>query len=170
MEILDRTMTPMFDAFYTDVERELSGLDITYQAMERGKRVGGRELGERVWGLNVSFAGSRSIAVLLSGELADEPYSHNAAHELAHIYCGHLGGHDKGQWPDRRMLLAGSQMELEAEAAAYIVCSRAEITTRSADFLAGLVAEQDLQSISYFSILTAANRIEARGSRSKVTI
>lgn len=85
METLGRTMTPAFDTFYTKVEGELAGLQISYEAMQPGNRVLGRELGERIWGANIWWPGSRCPRVLLSLELPDEPYSHNAAHELAHI-------------------------------------------------------------------------------------
>lgn len=60
-------------------------------------------------------------------------------------------------------MLTSGQQELEAEAAAYIVCARAGIGARSADFLALHVKPEDLDAISVFAILNAANRIEARG-------
>jgi len=88
------------------------------------------------------------------------------AHELAHIYCGHLGGGPKDRWPNRATLfLTKGQRELEAEAAAYIVCARAGIETQSADYLALHVKPGDLEAISVFAILNAANRIEARGDK-----
>jgi hypothetical protein len=88
------------------------------------------------------------------------------AHELAHVYCGHLGGDPKDRWPNRATLfLTQGQQELEAEATAYIVCARVGIETRSADYLALHVQPGDLEAISVFAILAAANRIEARSNR-----
>lgn len=86
-------------------------------------------------------------------------------HELAHIYCGHLGGDPKDRWPNRSGELTNSQRELEAEAASYIVCARADIDTRSAEYLSEHVVPGDLEAISIFAVLAAANRIEARGDR-----
>jgi hypothetical protein len=49
------------------------------------------------------------------------------AHELAHIFCGHLGecksqggNEEESGWPDRRSL-GKNERELEAEAVAYLV-------------------------------------------------
>jgi hypothetical protein len=88
-------------------------------------------------------------------------------HELAHIYCGHLGECPKRRWPDRSKSLTHNQREIEAEAAAWLVCSRAGLETRSAEYLSGYVSEEDLKEISAFSIFFAAHRIEARGEKIK---
>jgi len=82
------------------------------------------------------------------------------AHELGHIYCGHLGGDTKGRWPARR--LSCEAMELEAEAVAWLVCQRAGITTRSKEYLNSLIDEASLQRISMYTIYEAANRVESR--------
>ena len=58
--------------------------------------------------------------------------------ELAHIFCGHLGpcasrnvrDEDESGWPDRRDLNI-HEMEVEAEATAFQVASRAGLVTRS---------------------------------------
>ena len=82
------------------------------------------------------------------------------AHELGHIYCGHLGADTKGRWPARR--LSREVMELEAEAVAWLVCQRAGITTRSKEYLNSLIDEVNLQAISMYAIYEAANRVESR--------
>lgn len=41
------------------------------------------------------------------------------AHELGHVYCGHLGSRDPDMWPDRCHLSEAAE-ECEAEAVAYI--------------------------------------------------
>lgn len=45
------------------------------------------------------------------------------AHELGHLYCGHLGTPNPKWWPDRRGL-PEAVMEFEAEAVAFMACRR----------------------------------------------
>lgn len=88
------------------------------------------------------------------------------AHELGHIYCGHLGEGPNAAWPGRRQQLGESERELEAEAVSHIVCQRNGIRTRSAEYLSTHIEKADLAKISIFSIYEAANRIESRTARS----
>ncbi|PLC51435.1 hypothetical protein CR159_04255 [Pollutimonas subterranea] len=83
------------------------------------------------------------------------------AHELGHIYCGHLGAHPKGLWPARTSLSIQHQ-ELEAEAVAWLVCRRTGVQPRSEEYLSALMAGVDMQSVSMYAIFEAANRVEAR--------
>ena len=91
------------------------------------------------------------------------------AHELAHIFCGHLGGchgggnrEEESGWPDRRHL-GKAEREVEAEAVAYVAASRAGIVSRSADYLAGYVKDADLTKIDVDLVVRAAARIERLG-------
>ena len=84
------------------------------------------------------------------------------AHELGHIYCGHLGRDAKGRWPDRHNSLTEKAMELEAEAVAWLVCQRNGITTRSREYMNSLIDEAGLEAVSMYSIYEAANRVESR--------
>ena len=87
------------------------------------------------------------------------------AHELGHIYCGHLGRDSKGRWPDRRDLFLHEKakaMELEAEAVAWLVCQRNGIVTHSNEYLNGLISEAGLHAVSMYTIYEAANRVESR--------
>ncbi len=96
----------------------------------------------------------------------DEAASYHAlAHELGHIYCGHLGAGGKDRWPDRTDALSQDAKELEAEAAAYVVCQRAGLVTKSAEYLAGYITESAVKEVSFFMIMSAANRVEARRQR-----
>jgi hypothetical protein len=85
------------------------------------------------------------------------------AHELGHVFCGHVGGDPKGRWPCR-MHLTNAQSELEAEAVAWLVCQRHGIVSRSAEYLRSLVSPEALAGISLYAIFDAANRVEARTS------
>lgn len=84
------------------------------------------------------------------------------AHELGHIYCGHLGGERKGRWPNRSNRLSEAQEELEAEAVAWLVCQRNGITSRSKEYLGSLISEEAIEGISMYAIFEAANRVESR--------
>lgn len=83
------------------------------------------------------------------------------AHELGHIFCGHCGAHGRGAWPDRSRLPYPVR-ETEAEAAAYLVCSRRELKVASRQYLSELIAEVDLRQVSLYAIFEAANRIEGK--------
>jgi len=52
--------------------------------------------------------------VLLNAKHSPEAQYASLAHELAHLYCGHLGTPDPTWWPDRRGLSHASR-EFEAE-------------------------------------------------------
>ena len=59
-------------------------------------------------------------------------------HELAHLYCGHLGTPNGRWWPDRQNLSLAVR-EFEAESVNYLVCTRLGIDTASDEYLAGYV-------------------------------
>ena len=81
-------------------------------------------------------------------------------HELAHLYCGHLGTPNEDWWPDRRGL-NGLSEEFEAESVAYLVCSRLGIETPSAEYLSGyLAANRVVPPISLDCVLKTAGLIE----------
>lgn len=85
------------------------------------------------------------------------------AHELGHLYCGHLGTPDPRWWPDRRGL-AEQIMEFEAESVAYLVCARAGIDNPSERYLAGYVEKyQMIPWISLDCVMKAAGLIESMG-------
>lgn len=106
--------------------------------------------------------------VKVNGRLDEVSRLATLAHELAHVYCGHLGHqHRRPLWPDRRLTLTLEQRELEAEAAAWLVCQREGIAPRSAAYLSDYISTEALQGISVFAIMAAAHRIEARGVKPK---
>jgi hypothetical protein len=84
-------------------------------------------------------------------------------HELAHIYLGHVGADRDGWWPFR-MNVTEAVAEIEAESSAYIVCTRAGLRTRSAEYLSSFVEDsEDLDAISLDLISRVAARIEEMG-------
>ena len=81
-------------------------------------------------------------------------------HELAHLYCGHLGTPNKKWWPNRRGL-AREVREFEAESVTYLVCRRLGIDPKSDKYLSGyLKNEKDIPSISLECVMKAAGLIE----------
>ena len=86
-------------------------------------------------------------------------------HELAHLYCGHLGAPDETWWPDRRGRAIGTR-EFEAESVTWLVCERVGIRNPSAEYLAGyLQANPGVPDISLDAVLKAAGYIEMMGQR-----
>ena len=88
------------------------------------------------------------------------------AHELGHIFCGHVGGcvshggrDDESGWPDRRSL-GTSEKEIEAEAVAFLIASRCELITRSAEYLKSYAEHAEMTKINIDLIVRAAARIE----------
>jgi len=88
------------------------------------------------------------------------------AHELGHIFCGHQGeclyrgsSDDESGWPDR-WSLGKNEKEVEAEAVAYLVASRAGLVTESAAYLKPYAERADMKRINEDLIVRAAARIE----------
>jgi hypothetical protein len=74
----------------------------------------------------------RRYELLLNKRHSREAQYATLVHELAHLYCGHLGSPDPRWWPDRRGF-ALDLMEFEAESVSYLVCTRLGIATPSAE-------------------------------------
>ncbi|WP_197454283.1 ImmA/IrrE family metallo-endopeptidase [Stieleria varia] len=82
------------------------------------------------------------------------------AHELGHLFLGHLGPDKELSVPERREL-THSQKELEAESVAYIVCERNGVKAKSAKYLANFVKHQStIPDLDVYQIMRAANQVE----------
>ena len=85
------------------------------------------------------------------------------AHELAHLYCGHVGTPNDQWWPDRRGLPEDLR-ELEAESVAFLVCRRLGIDNPSERFVADYLGNHEaLPTISLDAVVKAAGLIEQMG-------
>ena len=76
--------------------------------------------------------------LLLNSVLSAEARYGTLIHELAPLYCGHLGTPNARWWPDRQNL-SHAVREFEAESVSYLVCTRLGIDTASDEYLAGYV-------------------------------
>jgi hypothetical protein len=82
------------------------------------------------------------------------------AHELGHVFCGHLGAVKEGFWPDNSNASEDAR-EFEAEAVAYLVTDRLGLDTGSHKYLAGFFSdEKPLPNSSLDTVLKAAGKIE----------
>ena len=85
------------------------------------------------------------------------------AHELAHLYCGHLGTPNLDWWPSRYWL-SEKEREFEAESIAFLVCSRLGIENPSHEYLSGYLKDHiSIPAISLNCVLKSAGLIEQMG-------
>ena len=80
-----------------------------------------------------------------------------AAHELAHLYLGHLGADTGRRVPDRRNL--GREVEeVEAEMAAWLVAKRNGVKPKSESYLANY--RGGFNNLNLYAVTRAANAVE----------
>lgn len=109
---------------------------------------------------------TKDASYLVMLDPADSPEAKFAALvlELGHIFCGHLGIDKSAWWPERHHLSA-TQEEIEAEAAACLVCQRKGLASSAAKYLQQYqMTDQQIPVFSLNAILQAVNYIEAMGS------
>lgn len=82
------------------------------------------------------------------------------AHELAHLFLGHLGPDDALKI-GKRYRLGHEQMELEAESVSYLVCNRHGVTSNARDYLSEYVkAGMHSGNLDLYQIMRAAGQVE----------
>ena len=82
------------------------------------------------------------------------------AHELAHLFLGHLGRDVYLRIPDRPKL-THQQRELEAESTAFIVCARNGVECKSQSYLANYVQQDTTtEQLDLYQIMRAAGQVE----------
>ena len=82
------------------------------------------------------------------------------AHELGHLFLGHLGPDRLLKAPDRSQL-SHAQEELEAESLAYLVCARNGVTSKSEVYLKTYVTQHTtIDDVDLYQIMRAAGQVE----------
>jgi hypothetical protein len=82
------------------------------------------------------------------------------AHELAHLFLGHLGEDKKWGIKDR-CRSEHAQRELEAESVAFLVAKRNEVKSKSETYLADFVRSQEpMAGLDLYQVTRAAGQIE----------
>ena len=142
------------------------------QAAGSIQRINGRHLPPLIYTYGKDRQGNKKhyevqvrYEMLMNLDLSPEARYATLAHELAHLYCGHLGTPNKKWWPDR-LGLSHSAVEFEAETVSYLVCQRIGIDTPSEDYLSGYIGKHDkVPHISLECIMKAGGIIEKMGQK-----
>ena len=96
-------------------------------------------------------------------DLSPEARYATLVHELAHLYCGHLGTPNQKWWPDRRGLSRETE-EFEAESVVYLLCSRLGIDNPSDEYLVTYAeTREEVPSISLECVVKTAGLVESMG-------
>lgn len=91
------------------------------------------------------------------------------AHELAHLFLGHLGPNKSLNIPKRRVM-THAEVEIEAESVAYLVCERNGVKTVSDTYLSHFVdVGMTANSLDLYQIMRAAGHVETTLSLTKHT-
>ena len=105
--------------------------------------------------------GRNQYRLALNGNHAPAVQFTTLAHELGHLFLGHLG-EDNADHVPQRPRGSQAQVELEAELVAYIVCSRNGAESRSHTYLATYVsANATIHQIDIYQVLRAAGQVES---------
>ncbi len=111
----------------------------------------------------IVYVPQRYVACLNADHDPSRQYA-TLVHELAHLYCGHLGTPDERWWPNRSRLDHATE-EFEAEAVSYIVCKRIDDNLRFPPYLAHLLEGDEPPPFSLDRIVKVAGDIEQMGKQ-----
>jgi Zn-dependent peptidase ImmA (M78 family) len=102
------------------------------------------------------------LILIDKAQTLEDKYS-SLTHELGHIFCGHLGIDRHAWWPEREDLNINGE-EIEADAAAYLVCARLGLQASSAKHLSNYMEKNhELPVFSLNAVLQSVGYIEEMG-------
>jgi hypothetical protein len=117
-------------------------------------------LGKEANGLPAYIWVPTRYSIVMNENLSRESQYATLIHELAHLYCGHLGTPNASWWPDRRGLELRVK-EFEAESISYLVCQRLGIDNPSSTYLSNYMkSDEDIPFISFDCIMKVSGLIE----------
>ena len=82
------------------------------------------------------------------------------AHELGHLFLGHLGP-DRALNVPTRPAMSHAQREIEAESVAYLVCARNAVKSKSETYLTTYVGKKStIEEIDLYQVMRVAGQVE----------
>ena len=112
---------------------------------------------------DLNFPKNTSYLIHLNKTLSLEEKYSSFAHELGHIFCGHLGIDRYAWWPERENLNISAE-EIEAGCVAYLVCKRKGLQTCSKKYLSNYAdANREMPVFSLNAVVQAVNYVEEMG-------
>lgn len=104
---------------------------------------------------------AKYLIILKAGMSREDQYT-TLAHELAHIFCGHVGRMTDDWWESRQGL-NHDQVEIEAESIAYLASQRLGLSSASHEYLSNFDVAKEIPALSLEAVLTVTGYIEAMG-------
>jgi hypothetical protein len=165
---------PKQDGLPENIATFFAAGEITKERMRRFEKVLAKKKIELQW-VDQGDASAGQIRLISSGkDDKDKSYSikvnrnHNPAaqfttlaHELGHLFLGHLGPNKQLSAP-KRCALTHATEEIEAESVAYLVCERNGVKTKSETYLANFVtAGLSAENLDLYRITHAAGHVES---------
>jgi hypothetical protein len=103
--------------------------------------------------------------VEVNGTLSRRDQYATLVHELAHIYCGHLGSPNEKDWPSRPRT-PHDVAEVEAESVVHMIVSRVDPTVAMGDYIQGHLDHAGVPAgVSLNAMTKAAGLIEDMGDK-----
>jgi hypothetical protein len=104
--------------------------------------------------------GEGTFRVALNSKHTEAQHVGAVAHELGHVFCGHLGAVQHGFWLDKSNV-PEDVSEFEAESVAYVVTDRLNLDIGSVQYLAEYLSDdKPLPNYSLDTVLRAVAKIE----------
>lgn len=148
--VLDNLTPARFSEMLAEARRQMFELKF----IDAGDAVAGRvELVTRA----TTKSGKNVYRIVVNQKHTPQIQFVTLAHELAHIFLGHLG-EDRGRRVTARVGLAHPKEEVEAETVAWIVAHRNGLKPRSESYLDSYKAA--FKGLDFYTIMRAANAVE----------